>query len=382
MSLASLFLFSMLVVFSLSSIHAAPVVNSTEISHRDDYSTIDATALSRPLNASKSTDSPQTRITTLSPNDPLAHNITPTDQHSIETTTLVTKPPLPSTEPPPQVTTTHVIDVAKIKYDIMKKINALSLNEIVNLLEDYDIDTLPYALGYELGYDDERDAEHFQYLVDQGGKELRATLLYEKEKKSKMAPPPPPTAKPEPPKDSSSNEPIVPNGGKTHHDENEGGESNNLNPYYENDAKPDQQEGPASNSDGLGDGKAPAGDHNGSDRGPPDDENEYDMDANDKGPNNKGQTGTEIDPQRGYLEDNVDVDGFDAFPGDDSDNGNTGLDDIILFDFNEGGEKQLETTWNINTHLVTSGKYASIICIICSLSPHTHNSTHTSRREK
>ena len=225
MSFASLFLFSVLVVFSLSSTHAAPVVNSTETSHRDDHNTINATA-------SKSTEAPQTRITTLSPNDPLAHNITRTDQHSIETTTPVTKPPLPSTEPPPRVTTTHVIDVAKIKYEIMKRIKALSLDEIDNLLEDYDIDTLPFALGIHVGYDDERDEKHFQYLGDLGGKELKATLLYEKEKKSNMAPPPPPTAKPEPPNDSSSNELIVPNDGSVSADENISEGDANREPSY------------------------------------------------------------------------------------------------------------------------------------------------------
>ena len=309
--------------------------------------------------------------------------------------TPVTKPPLPSTEPPPRVTTTHVIDVTKIKYDILKRIKALSLDEIDYLLEDYDIDTLPFALGIHVGYDDERDEEHFKYLGDQGGKELRAILLAEKEKKSNMAPPPPPKANPEPPKDSSSNEPI---GGKNHRDDNKEGGESDRSPYGDKPAadkydegqinpgegdindKPDQHDGPSSNSDDQSDDTAPAGDHNGSNQGPPDDENGDSENGDDKEHDNNGQTGTGDNPLRGYPEDNID--GFDAFPGDDGDNGNMGLDDIILFDFNEGGEKQLETTWNINTHLVTSGKYASIICIICSLSPHTHNSTHTSRREK
>ena len=312
--------------------------------------------------------------------------------------TPVTKPPLPSTEPPPRVTTTHVVDVTKIKYDIMKRIKALSLAEFDNLLDVYDIDTLPYALGIQLGYDDESNAEYFKYLGDQGGKELREILLAEKEKKSNMAPPPTPTAKPEPPKDSSSNEP---NGGKNHPDDNkEGGDPDgeNLADKYDgqdnlragdDDPKLDQQEGPSSNSDDQRDGTTPAGDHNGSNQGPPDDENGDDVNTNDKEPDNKGQTRTGKDPLRGNpdgddplrgnpdgddplrgnpdgddplrgnpdgddplrgnpdgddpLRGNPDGAGDDALPGEDGDNGNMWTDDDDDIMLAKGGEKQDET---------------------------------------
>ena len=212
--------------------------------------------------------------------------------------TPVTKPPLPSTEPPPRVTTTHVVDVTKIKYDIMKKIKALSLAKIDNLLEDYDIDTLPVALGIELGYDDDRDVEHFQYLDDLGGERLREKLLAEQEKKSQQAPSPTPKAKPD---DTAPSD--------DHTDSSQGQTGTGGNP----DENP--------NGDGI---EAPAGE--GGDNGqtgtggnPDENPNGDGIEAPAGEGGDKGQTGTGGNP-----DENPNGDGIEAPAGEGGDNGQTG----------------------------------------------------------
>ena len=93
------------------------------------------------------------------------------------------KPPPPTTAPPQPPDTAPPVDVKRIKYDIVKNITKLTVDRIDVLLKDFDEHTLPFALGIELGYDDERDVEHFQYLEDEGGEKLKKILV---EKKQKM----------------------------------------------------------------------------------------------------------------------------------------------------------------------------------------------------
>ena len=93
------------------------------------------------------------------------------------------KPPPPTTAPPPPPETPPPVNVGRIEYDIVKNISKLTVDRIDSLLNTYDVHALPFALGMEFGYDDERNVEHFQYLEDEGGEILKKVLLKEKEKK-------------------------------------------------------------------------------------------------------------------------------------------------------------------------------------------------------
>ena len=105
----------------------------------------------------------------------------------------------PTTSPPaaPPKITTSAVNSKKIKYDIAKGIPKLSLDAINYLLEAYDDSALPYAVGTELGYDEDHDTEHFQYLDKHGGEKLRKILTNLKEKKLKEVPAPKPVSKPD-----------------------------------------------------------------------------------------------------------------------------------------------------------------------------------------
>ena len=98
-----------------------------------------------------------------------------------------TQPPTTFPPPPPLKIT---VNRMKIKYDIAKGIPKLSLDAINDLLEAYDDSTLPYAVGEELGYDEDRDVEHFQYLDELGGEKLREILTNHREKKLRKVPVP------------------------------------------------------------------------------------------------------------------------------------------------------------------------------------------------
>lgn len=93
-------------------------------------------------------------------------------------------PPPPTTmAPSPQPETPSPLKQNRIIYEIVKKIRNLTVERIDGLLGSYDVETLPFALGYELHYDDDRDAAYFDYLQRQGGENLKSVLSKEKERK-------------------------------------------------------------------------------------------------------------------------------------------------------------------------------------------------------
>lgn len=81
-----------------------------------------------------------------------------------------------TTEPSPAAGESTSLN-SRIAYDIVTKIRRLSLEAINQLLSyDSELGSLPYALCQELGYDEDENGEHFQYLSGKGESVLRDIL--------------------------------------------------------------------------------------------------------------------------------------------------------------------------------------------------------------